>query len=369
MAEIKSLWYTRCPVPTPLGIAAQLGWIEEEFRPDGIAVRTLQDETDRELRDSHFDHRLPHSFRQGGNIPAIWARSTGRDTRVVGLTWTDEAQVLLTSPKSGIRDVLDLKGKRLGVATRPNDLIDFWKATTIRAYVAALHLHGLSERDVELVELPRQDVSSAGWPSEPLARSVEAQALARGDVDVIFHKGSRGVELADAVGAHTVFDVGAHPDPLVRVNNGSPRTLTVDGALLRDHFPVVVRILKRVIAAGRWAEAHPAESVAYVARETRSAEAAVRRAYSQDVHRNLRTSLDEASLDALANFTHFLASWKFIPRDFDVHAWIDPRPLRQALRELASEEASAEPAAPTLEPAAPQRRAEAAASLNAAEGR
>ena len=133
MSKVDTLWYTRCPVPTPLGIAAQLGWIEEEFNADGIAVRTLQDEADPSLRESHFDHKLDNSFRQGGNVPAIWARSAGRETRVVGLTWTDEAQVILTLPKSGIRSVGDLKGRKLAVATRPQDQIDFWKATLVLA--------------------------------------------------------------------------------------------------------------------------------------------------------------------------------------------------------------------------------------------
>ena len=337
MSKIDTLWYTRCPVPTPLGIAARLGWIDDEFRDDGIKVRTLQDEVDPKLRASHFDHRLDNSFRQGGNIPAIWARSSGRETRVVGLTWTDEAQVILTSPGTKIRTVADLKGKRLGVATRPKDAIDFWKATTLRAYVAALKLHGLSDKDVTLVELPRENASTVGrgWGDEPLAESVEARALARGDVDVIFHKGSRGLELADAIDAYIIYDVGAHVDPTVRVNNGSPRTLTVDAGLIERDYPLVVRLVKQVLRAGRWAEENRAAAIAYVAKETRSSESAVVRAYGKDVNRHLRTDLEESSITALADFTRFLAEWKFIPRDFDVRAWIDPRPLQQALRELA----------------------------------
>ena len=35
--SIDTLWYTRCPVPTPLGLAAKLGWFDTEFAPDGIA--------------------------------------------------------------------------------------------------------------------------------------------------------------------------------------------------------------------------------------------------------------------------------------------------------------------------------------------
>jgi ABC-type nitrate/sulfonate/bicarbonate transport system substrate-binding protein len=336
---IDTLWYTRCPVPTPLGIAAQLGWIEEEFRADGIRVRTLQDETDPSLRESHFDHKLDNSFRQGGNIPAIWARSQGRQTRVVGLTWTDEAQVILTLPNSPIKSVANLRGKRLGVATRPQEKIDFWKATTIRAYLAALNLHGLTEKDVTLVELPRTEGSFVGngTSSKPLTETVEAVALLRGDVDVIFHKGSRGLELADALNARVVFDVGAHPDPKVRVNNGSPRTLTVDAGLLESNLPLVVRLVKKVITAGQWAAEHPKETLAYVARETRSAEVAVARAYGRDVHHHLRTDLEESSIVALGDFTRFLHEWKFIPNAVDVRGWIDARPLLLAQQELALE--------------------------------
>lgn len=347
MSKIDTLWYTRCPVPTPLGIAAQLGWIEQELKLDGVQVRTLQDETDPKLLESHFDHNLDNSIRQGGNIPAIWARSRGRETRVVGLTWTDEAQVILVRGDSTITRVEELAGKKLGVATRPNDSIDFWKATTIRAYVACLAVHGLSHRDVTFVELPREERSGVGpIPRQPrgasgqdTTESVEAKALLRGDVDAIFHKGSRGLELADALGARVLYDVGHHPDPKVRINNGSPRTFTVDAGLIERDLPLVARLVKRVILAGRWAEQHREEATAYVAKETRSSEEAVRRAYGKDVNTHLKTDLDEASIVALGDFTSFLHQWNFIPNNFDVRQWIDPRPLRLALEQLAREEA------------------------------
>lgn len=344
MSKLETLWYTRCPVPTPLGIASQLGLIQREFEQDGITVRTLQDEADPTLRESHFDHKLENSFRQGGNIPAIWARASGRETRVVGLTWTDEAQVILSLPANNVRKIGDLKGKRLGVVVNPKASIDFWRATTLRAYVAALKLEGLSEKDVHFVDLVRSDADGApgrGWlqgQGKP-QDSIEAQALLKGDVDVIFHKGSRGLEVAQAIGANTVFDVGAHPDPKVRVNNGSPRTLTVDAGLLAERPDLAARLVKRVLVAGRWAEGHAREAVTLIARETGSSESAVERAYGKDVGSHLATDLKPSSLSALEDFKNFLYAWRFLPNDFDVRSWIDPRPLAWAEAELAAERA------------------------------
>jgi ABC-type nitrate/sulfonate/bicarbonate transport system substrate-binding protein len=336
MSKVDTLWYTRCPVPTPLGIASKLGWIEQEFAADGIQVKTLQDQVDPKLRESHFDHNLSNSFRQGGNIPAIWARSLGRETRVLGLTWTDEAQVILTLPTSNIRTVDDLAGKKLGVAVSPAASIDFWRATTLRAYVAALKLVGKTERDVKLVEIERAAAAQgqSGWNTDLKQQPAEVKALLEGTVDAIFHKGSRGLEIADAIGANVVFDLGKHPDPKVRINNGSPRTLTVDASLLDNHPDLAVRLVKRVLQAGRWAEEHPREAVSYVAQETRSSEAAVERAYGANVGQHLATDLEESSIEALSDFKDFLFNWGVLPNDFDVRTWIDPKPLALARKLL-----------------------------------
>ena len=75
MASYDTIWYTRCPVPTATGIAADLGWLADEFAPDGVEVRSLQDIPRQEASDFHFTHAHPGLFREGGNVPALWARS------------------------------------------------------------------------------------------------------------------------------------------------------------------------------------------------------------------------------------------------------------------------------------------------------
>ena len=152
---------------------------------------------------------------------------------------------------------------------------------------------------------------------------------------MIFHKGSRGLETVQAIGAHVIYDVGKHPDPKVRINNGSPRTLTVDADLVDRHPDIAVRLVKLVLQAGQWAARNHDAAVTYVAQETGSTEEAVRLGYGDDVGSHLGTDLEESSVEALDDFKNFLLKWGFLAGDFDVREWIDPAPLAQARKELA----------------------------------
>lgn len=97
------LWFTRCPVPTATGIAADRGRLTEEFAADGITVRSLQDVPPELAADHHYTHGLTGLFREGGNVPALWARARGEATRVVGLTWIEEPQSILVRADSELR--------------------------------------------------------------------------------------------------------------------------------------------------------------------------------------------------------------------------------------------------------------------------
>lgn len=339
------LWYTRCPAPTPFGIAAQKGWLQQEFAADGIDVKALQDADDVKIRRSHFTHTQPWSFRQGGNIPALWARAQGSETRLIGLSWVDEFQALITLDRQLDASPEALQGRRFGfpLNTRAS-VVDFHRATALRGFSSLLGVIGVQLEDIDLVDLPHTprgledakpsvDASLADWldaqRSHEFAR--EAEALLRGEADVVFVKGATGLDIANVLDAKILVEIGAQSNRVLHANNGTPRPLTVDAQLLRERPDLVERVVARTLDAADWAQAHPGDVAHYVARETRSAEHWVGHAYPGGLHRQLTLGLDPRALAALADFKHFLFTWGFIPSDFDFEAWIDPAPLRAAL--------------------------------------
>ncbi|TAY71737.1 ABC transporter substrate-binding protein [Rhizobium leguminosarum] len=331
---ISEIWYTRCPVPTPVGLAAQLGYLEENFRKEGVTLKSIIDSPDRSIRQSHFNHTLDWSFRHGGNVPPIRARSEGRKTRLVGITWTDEFQAIITLPQTGIKSTRDLKGRRFGIARRPEGIVDFMRATALKGLISALSLEGLEVADVEVVDIALADSVLASQEGPSLfglkrrqAYGEEIASLVRGEVDAIYVKGTAGINVANLVGAVQVAEFGFHPDPKIRINSGSPRVLTVDELLAEERPDLVHRLLESIFKASAWAEAHPEETRRFVAREAGATEEQVLAANGAEVHRHLGLGLQPELVEAVGHYKDFLRDFGFLAADFDVAEWVDRRHL------------------------------------------
>jgi ABC-type nitrate/sulfonate/bicarbonate transport system substrate-binding protein len=346
---VTELWYTRCPVPTASSLAIAQGWLDDEFAPDGITVASLRAVTNDTVRESHFDHTQPDSFRQGGNIPPIWTRSRGSDVRLIGLSWAHQYQAIVALPGSGIDGPTGLRGRRIGIASRLNDQIDFWRATSLRGFDSTLRHVGLTLDDVTIVDLPVEEqylrpgfdaaetASHSGslfgaWSNRRLQRA-ELLALIRGEVDAIYIAGGRGPDLDALVGVEVVFDIAGADDDTLKINNITPAALTVSGALLDDRPDLVARYVAATIRAARWAREHAAETRRIIAHEVGIAEDFVLPGYPQDIHANLEPSLDPRLVAAIESQRDFLLEHGFIDSTFDVHEWIDEGPLNAA-REL-----------------------------------
>ncbi|MGW1087606.1 ABC transporter substrate-binding protein [Streptomyces sp. NPDC002596] len=331
-----TLWFTRCPVPTATGIAADRQWLADEFTPDGITVRSLQDAAPDADRAAHFTHALPGLFREGGNVPALWARSRGERTRLIGLTWIEERQTVLVAPGSGIRGADALRGLRLAVP-RHSIAIDFWRAMALRGFEGALASAGHTLDDATLVDVPA-DEHDGQW-------AAELAALRRGDVDAVYVKGALAVEAARRAGAEVAVELDELPDRRFRINNGTPRPITVHQQLLDDHPDLVDRFLAVLLRAADWATGQPDEVARILGAETGAGAAGVAGAYRPGTHRTLHPDLSDQRLALLAEQEAGLRAHGFLPEPVDVTAWADPEPLRRAAA-LARLQPAHRPSAP-----------------------
>jgi ABC-type nitrate/sulfonate/bicarbonate transport system substrate-binding protein len=322
------IWFTRCPVPTATGLAYKLGWLTEDFAADHIKLSTLQDR--REFGRHHYDHQLPTLIREGGNMLAIAARAQGAPSRLVGLTWIEEHQAILVRADSGITQASQLKGLRLALpAFAKHALPDHLRGSSIgrgmslHGYHGALAHAGLSFDDVELVEVETGRAAGLGslWPSEQLAD---------GTVDAIYVKGASAVDDARKHGLVVGVDLDRLPARRHRVNNGTPRPITVHEDLIEKHFDLLVRFLYQTLRAADWARNNLAGVQAILQAETRGSADAVTEAYRDGFHEQLHPDLSDERVQLFERQKKLLLLHGFLDRDFALESWIDRRPLEAA---------------------------------------
>jgi ABC-type nitrate/sulfonate/bicarbonate transport system substrate-binding protein len=341
VTALPELWYARCPVPTPLSLAIQLGWIDQVLLEyGGIQLKSLPEIGEDPLLTRYHESPLPNSFRHGGSVPALWARANGQATRVIGLTWTDEYQAIIAMPTSGLSQLRDLRGRRIGIP-RHDVVLDHSRAAALRGCHVALATEGLSTADVELIDLPDHPVASATLDGSIIGTGAgrrgryryvnEIEALTRGQVDAVYVKDAHGAQTTHALGARIIANIGFHPDPYVRISNGAPRPFTVSQYLLDQHPGLVRAILTQVVLAGEWAATHHDAVITMLARESGVTEHWARVGYGGDVHRRLQLDLSALRISGLDSFKNFIDSQGFLAQNVDVPGWMDDAPLRDVL--------------------------------------
>jgi len=334
------LWYTRCGAATASALAIQKRWLQAEFSQGGTVLHSLRDSESLELRNSHFHHKQSGMFREGGNIPPIWAKGFGQDTVVVGITWLDEYQGIIVKHDSDIREIADLKGKRVAIPNHIGAVIDFQRGAAQHGFATALALAGLDKDDAIFVDVdaPNYDVQEGPRATRTEYRHVELEALERGEVDAIFVRFARGYRLSRNPQYRQVININDHPDPLVRVNNGTPRPVTVDRAFLDKHPEIVARYLAVLLRTAHWAEAHADEVLQLLVPENggQGSVDEVIGSHGPNVHLSFTPKLSADYIAGLNVQKNFLRDWGYLKADFDINDWIVKEPLAEAHKLFAA---------------------------------
>ncbi|MGL4239922.1 MAG: aliphatic sulfonate ABC transporter substrate-binding protein, partial [Beijerinckiaceae bacterium] len=183
------------------------GLLEKEFAADGISIRWVQSLGSNKalevLNASSID------FGSTAGAAALLAKVNGNPIKSVYVYSRPEWTALVTTPKTGVKTVADLKGKRVAV-TRGTDPHIF--------LIRALQEAKLTEKDVRFVLLQHQDGRTAlergdvdAWAGlDPLMAAAEVEAGA-----TLFHRKPE----ANTLGVLNVREdfAKAHPQLVDRV--------------------------------------------------------------------------------------------------------------------------------------------------------
>ncbi len=340
----ESIWYTHCPPPSALGIAIRKGWVDEALEPLGVSVKALADSKDPAVHRSHFDHTLPNSFRQGGNIPPLVARSRGSDVRLIGISRTEATHPILVAPESAIFKPEDLAGKRIAVPVRAQASVDFWRAVVMRTVTRTLASAGLTTDDVELVTVEDDGIFLGSKPGEEreerglfsawgTARSLagmhsaEVRALFAGRIDAIAAEGMTASMIAPLLGLREITVDPAKRDRALDVNNARLLTYTVSGRLLEESPEIVDAVLAASHRAAEWSAANEFEAKLLIALESGIHPEYLDSSYGPDVHLHLGIGLHEEAMRDLGSQHDLLLSMGMLEGPVDLEAFAATGPL------------------------------------------
>ena len=139
------------------------------------------------------------------------------------------------------------------------------------------------------------------------------------------------------------IDLDKLPEKRFRVNNGTPRPVTVHEYLLENHYDIVVRFLAQTLRAAEWAKDNLDGVHKILQAETGGTAEGVAAAYRDGFHLSLAPDLSDERLALFRQQKNFLLTYGVLDRDFNFDAWVDRRPLQDAhklLQEILAKEAA-----------------------------
>jgi ABC-type nitrate/sulfonate/bicarbonate transport system substrate-binding protein len=219
-------------------------------------------------------------------------------------------------------------------------VIDFQRGAAQHGFTTALAQAGLTPEDAHFVDVesPSYDQQDGPRAAPSERRNATLDALENGEIDALFIRYARGYRVAQDSRFRQLLNIFDLTDPLQRVNNGTPRPITVDRAFLDKHPEVVARYLAVLLRTAKWAENHRNEVAELLLPESGGETLDdVFAAHGDDVHLSFTPKLTQDYIDGLETQKNFLRDWGYLKQDFDVKDWVVHEPLAQAYKLIDAE--------------------------------
>jgi ABC-type nitrate/sulfonate/bicarbonate transport system substrate-binding protein len=345
-ARIGDFLFSRCPVvPTTSALAGGLGLLDEVAATEPNMKMFIRQQQGDYLLEDPAPHRERYWMRHAGNLKAMWARSAGAPSRVIGLSDTPSPFQLLTLPKTGIESPKDMKGKRVAIVAFHNALIDAGSMAALRGYELALESVGLTLKDVEVVKVaitnPYGDFKSASgrdpsalWKLRRVGAREAVTPLLRGDADVVAVRGTFATDLGTIFGLKKIYDVMDHPDYVHAAHDAAPYALLASQALIDERPDLLHKFMVQLVRAAQWAKQHPLETIDVIARDLGHISETIRVTFGNDIGRTFDLNFDKKNVDALISHKSFLRRQNALKEDFEIEDWLAREPLARALAEV-----------------------------------
>jgi ABC-type nitrate/sulfonate/bicarbonate transport system permease component/ABC-type nitrate/sulfonate/bicarbonate transport system substrate-binding protein len=315
-AEAKELKTVRIGFPSSgnnfssglLGVADAKGYLDEYLKPLGYKAEA-----------TGFVGAAPalHEALSSGDLDyvdyagfaGILGKSKGIDTTLLAVTDYTSGWRLVISPKSGIKSLKDLKGKKIA----------YQRGATPQMYlVKVLGEAGLTFDDVVPVNASLPDGLST---------------LASGGVDAAVVSGGQETQLVNEGLAKVIHD-GAKADPKKYFE---PMVLIGRTVYLKDHKDVTVAILKALLKARADVIADPSAFIKLSAEKSGNPIEVIKAQNVADQKTLRPASLSNAMLTSMKSVQKFETDNKIIQNEVDIDGWTDSSYLKQAIEEFGSD--------------------------------
>jgi sulfonate transport system substrate-binding protein len=245
-------------------------------------------------------------FAYQGDLPALIGRATGLKTKYLLASGARKPLYLAVAKDSGIKTVEDLKGRKIALQRGTNGHL---------AAIKILETHGLSERDVQVVNL-----DSAGTVAALTSKDIDA---AFGDTQLI--------NLA-AKGAADVIYTTKGDDPRFGRNAG----IIGREAFIDAHPEVTQRVVDAFVKAAKWSSDEPNRAALFELWHKSGTAIPILEEYFKGDTLAYRNSplIDDLLVSQYTEQAAKSKEFGLIRRDVNLKGWFEPKYLDSAIERL-----------------------------------